>query len=37
LITLPRVLGYGFNLVSFWLCYNQLRAVLENTAPGCEN
>jgi uncharacterized protein len=31
LMTLPRVLGYGFNPVSFWLCYDrgdQLRAVL---------
>jgi DUF1365 family protein len=31
LMTLPRVLGYGFNPVSFWLCYDRaekLRAVL---------
>lgn len=29
LITLPKVLGYGFNPVSFWLCFNQgLIAVL---------
>lgn len=31
LITMPRVLGYVFNPVSFWLCYDQqqqLRAVL---------
>lgn len=31
LMTLPRVLGYGFNPVSFWLCHDRnggLRAVL---------
>lgn len=31
LMTLPRVMGYGFNPVSFWLCYDRgsnLRAVL---------
>jgi DUF1365 family protein len=31
LLTLPRVLGYGFNPVSFWLCHDRdggLRAVL---------
>jgi len=31
LMTLPRVLGYGFNPVSFWLCYDRaekLRVVL---------
>ncbi|MFM7084906.1 MAG: DUF1365 domain-containing protein [Hyphomicrobium sp.] len=31
LVTLPRVLGFGFNPVSFWLCYNEnnfLSAVL---------
>jgi hypothetical protein len=31
LMTLPRVLGYGFNPVSFWLCFDRdkgLRAVL---------
>ncbi|MBU6236075.1 MAG: DUF1365 family protein, partial [Alphaproteobacteria bacterium] len=31
LVTMPRVLGYVFNPVSFWLCYDemgQLRAVL---------
>lgn len=31
LITMPRILGYAFNPVSFWLCFdaaNQLRAVI---------
>ena len=31
LIAMPRILGYGFNPVSFWLCFDneqQLRAVL---------
>jgi DUF1365 family protein len=31
LITMPRILGYAFNPVSFWLCYdrqNRLRAVV---------
>lgn len=31
LITMPRVMGYGFNPVSFWMCFDkdkQLRAVL---------
>ena len=31
LVTMPRVLGYGFNPVSFWLCHDQegvLRAVI---------
>lgn len=31
LVTLPRILGYAFNPVSFWLCYDKeagLRAVL---------
>jgi len=34
LMTLPRVLGYGFNPVSFWLCYDRgdrLRAVLRHS------
>ncbi len=31
LISMPRVLGYGFNPVSFWMCFdteNKLRAIL---------
>lgn len=31
LVTMPRILGYGFNPVSFWLCldeHQQLRAVI---------
>lgn len=35
LVTMPRVLGYGFNPVSFWLCLDdakQLRAVISEVS-----
>jgi DUF1365 family protein len=38
LITHPRVLGYAFNPVSFWLCFddkNQLIAVLSEVSNTC--